>query len=162
MNRISGAFADFRRSSSRPSSLEPAVPPAVRTYLLAGDHGTFRRYLLEVCMVLGLFLPWIGPLLGLCAVVPMVELVVWETTVVTPASNCYNATPMVCNDEVFFDYYFWNITNANEVRPVKHYEVRSSNTQLCSGILHEGPFSLPEAVVLNLLSPDSQWPLPPE
>lgn len=113
--------SDARRISSRPSSIDPAVPPIVKTYLLSGDHGTFRRYLLEMCLVLGVCLPWIGPLLGLCAVTPLLDLGIIESEVITPSTDCYSATPSVCRDDVHFDYYFWNVTNAAEVRTFARY-----------------------------------------
>ena len=66
--------------------------------------------------MLGLFLPLLGPLIGLCAIAPLIELAILDSGVITPSTNCYNTTPVVCTDEVYFDYYFWNITNPVEVR----------------------------------------------
>ena len=92
------------------------VPPAVRTYLLDGEHGTFRRYLLEACLVLGLFLPWVAPLIGLCAISPIVQLSILDSRVVTPTSDCLGPNGGLCDTDVRFDYYFWNVSNAPEVR----------------------------------------------
>ena len=93
------------------------VPPAIRTYLYEQEHGTFRRYLLEACVVLGVFLPWVAPLIGLCAIAPIVQLALLDSRVITPSADCYGPEGGVCNNEVYFDYYFWNITNPVEVSP---------------------------------------------
>ena len=98
------------------SSSSTAVPPAVRTYFYEQEHGTFRRYLLEACIVLGLFLPWVAPLVGLCAISPIVQLAILDSRVITPTSDCYGPDGGVCDNEVYFDYYFWNITNPAEVQ----------------------------------------------
>ena len=93
-----------------------AVPPAIRTYLYEQEQGTVRRYLLEACVVLGVFLPWVAPLIGLCAISPIVQLAILDSRVITPTADCYGLEGAVCNNEVYFDYYFWNITNPTEVR----------------------------------------------
>lgn len=106
-----------RQALSRPQNLDAGVNPVIQTYLLSGEHGTFRRYLLELCLVLGLFLPWLGPLLGLCGIIPLIELDILETAVITPSSYCFAqaANGTVCNGTAVYEYYFWNLTNTEQV-----------------------------------------------
>ncbi|KAK9813634.1 hypothetical protein WJX73_000949 [Symbiochloris irregularis] len=95
---------------------EAGVNPVIQTYLLSGEHGTSRRYLLELCLVLGLFLPWLGPLLGICGIIPLIELDVLERAVITPSSYCFAqaANGTVCNGTAVYEYYFWNLTNSQQ------------------------------------------------
>lgn len=86
-------------------------------YLLPNVHGTFRRYLLELLVVAGLLLPWIGPAFGLAVMTPIVLLTVQNGKVVTPESDCFSGGtgPATCPATSYFDYYFWNISNPAEV-----------------------------------------------
>ena len=65
--------------------------------------------------MVGLFLPWVAPLIGLCAISPIVQLGILDSRVVTPTSDCTGPDGGVCDTNVWFDYYFWNVTNAPEV-----------------------------------------------
>lgn len=89
-------------------------------YLLPGDHDTYRRYVLELLVVLGLLLPWIGPLFGLAVMTPIVLLTVEDEKIITTETDCFGGgqTPSLCPAQSYFDYYFWNITNPLEVRDV--------------------------------------------
>lgn len=80
-------------------------------------HGTYRRYILELLVVLGLLLPWIGPLFGLAIMTPIVLLTVQNGKIITTERDCFGGglTPTQCPAESYFDYYFWNITNPAEV-----------------------------------------------
>ena len=106
-----------RRPAPLPQPPEPAVHPVIRTYLLSGDHGTLRRYLLELCLIVGLIIPWFGPLLGLCGIAPLIDLDIMERAVITPSSSCYSTAGngTVCDDRRFYEYHFWNLTNAEQV-----------------------------------------------
>lgn len=86
-------------------------------YLLPSVHGTYRRYVLELLVVLGVLLSWIAPLFGLAVMTPVVLLTVQNGKVITTERDCFaEATePVQCAAESFFDYYFWNITNPAEV-----------------------------------------------
>ncbi|KAK9814422.1 hypothetical protein WJX72_005728 [[Myrmecia] bisecta] len=90
------------------------VNPILRTYLAANNYGTCRRYFLELLLVLGLFLPWMGPLLGLAVLDPIITVTLEQSKLLTPTTKCYQAEPAVCDATSYFDYYFWNITNAQQ------------------------------------------------
>ena len=85
-------------------------------YLLPGVHGTYRRYFLELCIVAGLLLPWLGPVLGLAVLTPIVLLTVENGKVIDSTTDCFGGGtgPTTCPATSYFDYYFWNITNPNE------------------------------------------------
>ena len=87
-------------------------------YLLPEVHGTYRRYVLELLLVLGLLLPWIGPLFGLAVMTPIVLLTVQNGKIITTERDCFGGglKAVQCPAQSYFDYYFWNITNPTEVR----------------------------------------------
>ena len=88
-------------------------------YLLTGVHGTYRQYFLELCIVAGLLLPWLGPILGLAVLTPIVLLTVEDGKVIDSTTDCFGGGtgPTNCSATSYFDYYFWNITNPNEASP---------------------------------------------
>ena len=55
--------------------------PIVRTYLIPNEHGTCKRYWAEFLLVVGLILPWMGPLGSLCVASPFIKLGVQESQV---------------------------------------------------------------------------------
>ena len=61
-------------------------------------------------------LPLLGPLLGLCVFVPYFDLTFEEGNVIQPNSPCFGPDPEICPTSFKFDYFFWNITNAEQVR----------------------------------------------
>ena len=61
-------------------------------------------------------LPLLGPLLGLCVFVPYFDLLFEEGNVIQPNTPCFGPEPAICPVSFKFDYFFWNITNAEEVR----------------------------------------------
>lgn len=87
-------------------------------YLQPKVHGTYRKYVLELLVVLGLLLPWIGPLFGLAVMTPIVLLTIQNEKIITTERDCFGGgnVPTQCPAESYFDYYFWNITNPAEVR----------------------------------------------
>jgi len=89
----------------------------VQGYLAPGVHGTYRQYVLELLVVLGLLLPWIGPLFGRAVMTPIVLLTVQNGKIITKERDCFGGGvgPTECPAESYFDYYFWNITNPNQV-----------------------------------------------
>lgn len=91
---------------------------ALQGYLVPKTHGTYRRYVLELLVVLGLLLTWIGPLFGLVVMTPIVLLTVQNGKIITTERDCFGGGlgPTECPAESYFDYYFWNITNPTEVR----------------------------------------------
>ncbi len=115
--------------------------PIVRTYLIPNEHGTCKRYWAEFILVVGLVLPWMGPIGSLCVASPFIKLGVQQSQVkclqstsylsgylvnilyvlleslqvITPDTDCFGSAYAVCDAESYFDYYFWNVTNAAEV-----------------------------------------------
>ena len=118
--------------------------PIVRTYLIPNEHGTCKKYWAELVLVVGLVLPWMGPIGSLCVASPFIKLGVQQSQVtcgtsqnahslclpvspaanmmvfggyqvITPDTDCFGSAYAVCNAESYFDYYFWNVTNAQEV-----------------------------------------------
>ncbi len=89
--------------------------PIIDSYLLPDSHGTCRRFCCECCLIVGLSLPLLGPLLGLCVFVPYFDLLFEEGNVIQPNAPCFSPAPGICPTSSKFDYYFWNITNAEEV-----------------------------------------------
>lgn len=87
--------------------------------MLQGEHGTLRRYFLELLVVLGLLIPWIGPAFGLGVMTPIVLLTVQNGKIITSDQDCFgtalSGTAVTCPAESYFDYFFWNITNPAEV-----------------------------------------------
>lgn len=65
---------------------------------------------------------WLGPVLGIFIVDPVLQLMLMEGSVITPDSNCFDhrLAEQVCDSDVFVDYYFWNLTNKEEVQPALH------------------------------------------
>lgn len=70
-------------------------------------------------VVLGVMLPWIGPAFGLCVMTPIVLLTIENGKIITADQDCFGTGPLgnatQCPAESYFDYYFWNITNPEEV-----------------------------------------------
>ena len=60
-------------------------------------------------------LPLLGPLLGLCVFVPYFDLLFEEGNVIQPDTPCFGDEPTICPVSFQFDYFFWNITNAEQV-----------------------------------------------
>jgi hypothetical protein len=89
----------------------------VQGYLAPGVHGTYRQYVLELLVVLGLLLPWIGPLFGRAVMTPIVLLTVQNGKIITTERDCFGGGvgPTECPADSYFDYYFWNITNPDQV-----------------------------------------------
>lgn len=87
----------------------------IDTYLLPSSHGRCRRFCCECCLIVGLMLPLLGPLLGLCVFVPYFDLLFEEGNVIQPDTPCFGPDPAICPASFKFDYFFWNITNAEQV-----------------------------------------------
>lgn len=98
---------------------------AARTYLYPKDITSGRRYLLLLTAFTGAFIWWLGPVLGLFLVDPMIQLMLLDASVITPATQCFDhrLANQTCNNDVMVDYYFWNITNADAVSSqARHYD----------------------------------------
>ena len=67
--------------------------------------------------MMGLILPWFGPLVGLFVISPLIEMGIAESRQLTAETQCLKEAVNVCDSTSQFDYYFWNITNPDEVRP---------------------------------------------
>ena len=89
--------------------------PIIDSYLLPESHGTCRRFCCECLLIVGLSLPLLGPLLGLCVFVPYFDLLFEEGNVIQPNAPCYSNESSICPTSSKLDYYFWNITNAEQV-----------------------------------------------
>lgn len=118
------AFADesladdqpVQQSTSYTRSSRDHAAPIVQTFLLPNSHGKCERCCCECLLIVGVMLPLLGPLLGLCVAVPYLDIQFEEGSVIQPDTACYGPQPTVCDAKSSFDYYFWNITNPTEVR----------------------------------------------
>ena len=45
----------------------------------------------------------------------LIQLGILDSRVLTPSTDCLGPDGGLCNTDVWFDYYFWNISNAPEV-----------------------------------------------
>jgi len=90
----------------------------VQTYFNPGAAGQLRRYCAASCLGVGVLLPVAAPLLALCLINPWIKLLLEVSTVITPASACFDGGgAAVCPGASAVDYYFWNVTNALQARP---------------------------------------------
>ena len=89
-----------------------------RTYLYKDDVISRKRYILFFMTVVGAFIWWLGPVLGLFLVDPLVQLLLLDVQVITPTTNCmdHRLANQTCDSDVMVDYYFYNITNKDEVQ----------------------------------------------
>jgi hypothetical protein len=64
-----------------------------------------------------MFMWWLGPVLNVFVVDPLMKLVLLEGQVITPAVDCFDPrlANQTCDSDVMVDYYFYNITNEAEV-----------------------------------------------
>lgn len=95
----------------------PASPinAVIRTYFPTELPGhSCRRWTMEFLVVAGLILPLLGPLLGLTIVNPLFNYYIAKATVLTPDTDCLGGNA-VCEAHSTFEYYFWNLTNYDEV-----------------------------------------------
>lgn len=111
------SHAAHRRKGGRLVDSDKAI---IDTYLLPKSHGTCRRFCCECCLIVGCMLPLLGPLLGLCVFVPYFDLLFEEGNVIQPDTPCFGDEPTICPVSFQFDYFFWNITNAEQVRQQAH------------------------------------------
>jgi len=96
--------------------------PIVRTYLYPPDVSSLKKYFILVFLISGALMFFLGPLAQVFVVEPLVTLLLSDASMVTPDKACYNPrlANQTCEDEVHVDYYFWNITNRDEVRCSKY------------------------------------------
>ena len=66
----------------------PFASPVLRTYTLAGEHATWRRYLMELCLIAGLVVPWAAPAVGLLVVTPLVRVTADAGAELGPGTAC--------------------------------------------------------------------------
>ena len=118
--------------------------PIIDSFLLPDSHGTCRRFCCECCLIVGLSLPLLGPLLGLCVFVPYFDLLFEEGNVIQPNAPCFSPAPGICPTSSKFDYYFWNITNAEQVSCMQAPLQKPTNTrerfhspQLCIAMIKD-------------------------
>lgn len=91
------------------------INPVVRTYLYPSDITSTKRYFLLLFAIWGGFIWWLGPVLGLFVVDPMIQLMLLDYSVITPATQCFDhrLPNQTCDTDVMVDYYFWNMTNSD-------------------------------------------------
>ncbi|PRW44956.1 croquemort-like mating [Chlorella sorokiniana] len=90
-------------------ALSGGMNPLVSSYLVPGEARSWRRYWLTFAVVAAAFLWWLGPLMGIFLVDPMIQLMI-----ITPRTDCYNyKLPFqVCEDAgIINSYYLYEITN---------------------------------------------------
>lgn len=80
-------------------------------------HASWSTHVCAPVQVFGLVLPWFGPVCGLFVVSPIVELGITTERWLTKDSQCFSENVNVCNTTATYQYYFWNLTNHNEVHP---------------------------------------------
>lgn len=72
-----------------------------------------------VLQMMGLILPWFGPLVGLFVISPLIEMGIAESRQLTAQTQCLENAVNICDATSTFEYFFWNITNPDEVcRPL--------------------------------------------
>ncbi len=64
----------------------------------------------------GLLLPWFGPGVGLFVISPLIEMGLVESRQLTVDTQCLKAGVNLCDSTSTFEYFFWNITNPDQVR----------------------------------------------
>lgn len=89
----------------------------IRTYLYKADASSRKRFFLLFTAVCGSFMWWLGPVFGIFIVDPLITLTLLDQQVVTVESNCFDSrlANQTCDSDVFVEYYFYNITNQDEV-----------------------------------------------
>ena len=102
--------------------------PIIGLYMLPEVHGGCRQYCCECLLVVGILLPMLGPVLGLCVFAPYFSLLFEEGSIIQPDTPCYGPTPTTCEGTSTVDYYFWNITNPDEASSLY---TRTEETQAC-------------------------------
>ncbi|RMZ54053.1 hypothetical protein APUTEX25_002630 [Auxenochlorella protothecoides] len=101
----------------------------VQSYQFPGDRTSSRRYWLLFSLLLGSILWWLGPLMGIFVLDPFLQLLLDASQVITPDTDCYDnrMISQSCKSETFIDYYFFNITNAEQwlagTEPPAYHEV---------------------------------------
>ena len=88
--------------------------------------------MLAVAQLLGLVLPWFGPMGGLFVISPIIEMNILESRWITRDTQCFVDAVNVCNDTSQYQYYFWNITNPDEVMLAGRHEPHPSCLHLSS------------------------------
>jgi hypothetical protein len=86
--------------------------------VLPGDWRNRKRYVLTVAVVMAGCMWWMGPMIGVFVVDPMIQLTMSNMQVITPTTDCFDhrLDSQVCEDAgVKASYYFYNITNHEEV-----------------------------------------------
>lgn len=66
---------------------------------------------------MGFFAWWLGPVLSVFVVDPLLNLLLLEGQVISPAVDCFDhrLANQTCENDVMIDYFFYNITNEAEV-----------------------------------------------
>ena len=65
--------------------------------------------------VLALVCPWFGPMAGLFVISPLIEMGIAGSRELTRDSQCFKESVNQCNNTATYQYYFWNLTNPDEV-----------------------------------------------
>jgi hypothetical protein len=112
------------KSGARKPSIVLGTPvfgnPVVRTFLLPGEQNSPQRYWLEVFVTAGIMIALIAPAVVTVVIEPVLLAGIVPYKAMYPDStDCLvaNQPPTACvNSTINFSYYFWNITNTNEVR----------------------------------------------
>lgn len=63
----------------------------------------------------GLLLPWFGPGVGLFVISPLIEMGLAESRILSSESQCLKSSENLCDSSSIFEYYFWDITNPEQV-----------------------------------------------
>ncbi|KAI3426439.1 hypothetical protein D9Q98_008807 [Chlorella vulgaris] len=93
------------------------VNPLIQTYVMPGDLRSKPRYFLTVAVVVAGCMWWMGPMIGVFVVDPMIQLTLSNFQVITSKTDCFDhrMDHQVCEDSgVKANYYFYNITNVDQ------------------------------------------------
>lgn len=72
----------------------------------------------RLAQMAGLLLPWFGPGVGLFIISPIIEMGLAESRQLTVDTQCLKSPDMnLCDSTSTFEYYFWNISNPDQVPP---------------------------------------------
>lgn len=97
--------------------------------------------------------------MGLFVADPMIQLMLLDSQVILPTSDCYNPLlpNQTCSTDVNVAYYFWNLTNEDEVRVYREEELIVFEFVNCIVIVIENQMSRKNDDSSNVYTHIMQW-----